>query len=187
MRVLEQDPVTLRPFNVMEWVKNNQDKLKPPMAAFPLWMHSKDFTGLAVGGPNKGRCDFHVNETEEIYYQLVGEIDIVTIENGKRVHNRVGPGEMYLLPADVPHSPQRPEGAIGLVIEHTPVGKTQKFEWHCDSCDAMVFDGSAVIEDNQTMYHLYNRLFDRYRSDATLRTCAACGHVNKVDLSVGLA
>ena len=38
-------------------------------------------------------------------------------QDGERVDIRIGEGEILLLPPKVPHSPQRFENTVGLVIE----------------------------------------------------------------------
>ena len=71
---------------------------------------------MVVGGPN-ARKDYHYNESEELFYQIEGDITVKIIENGESKDIHIRQGEMFLLPAKVPHSPQRGEGTVGLVIE----------------------------------------------------------------------
>ena len=71
---------------------------------------------MIVAGPN-ARKDYHYNETEELFYQIEGDIVVKTQQNGKMVKVEIKEGEMFLLPAKIPHSPIRSEGSIGLVIE----------------------------------------------------------------------
>lgn len=91
---------------------------------------------MVVGGPN-ARKDYHYNETEELFYQLEGEITVKTQQNGERVDVKMGPGDMFLLPPKVPHSPVRTDGSIGLVIERVRVGKgfTDGLLWFCENCN----------------------------------------------------
>src|SRR5690554_7781738 len=71
---------------------------------------------MLVGGPN-ARKDYHYNESEEFFYQLEGTIQIaIQTENGKEVIELNG-GDVFLLPAKVPHSPIRTEGSRSE--EHT--------------------------------------------------------------------
>ena len=53
----------------------------------------------------------------EGYQNIEGDIVVKTQQNNKMVEVKIKEGEMFLLPAKVPHSPIRPEGSIGLVIE----------------------------------------------------------------------
>ena len=104
------------PFNLQKWIEDNRDLLKPPVGNACLYKEADDFIVMIVGGPN-ARPDYHYNETEELFYQLEGEITLKIIENDEFKDIKIGPGEMFLLPAGIPHSPQRPAGTVGLVIE----------------------------------------------------------------------
>ena len=103
------------PFNLFDWIKNNRDLLKPPVGNKNLYVDAGDYIVMIVGGPN-ARKDYHYNETEELF-QLEGEIIIKTQQDGKCVEIPLKKGEMFLLPAKVPHSPYRYKNSIGLVIE----------------------------------------------------------------------
>ena len=106
----------LKPFNLNQWVEENRDLLKPPVGNKNLYKEAEDYIVMIVGGPN-ARKDYHYNETEELFYQLEGNIQVHIQENGKKRTMELGPGDMYLHPAKVPHSPVREAGSIGLVVE----------------------------------------------------------------------
>lgn len=59
-----------------------------------------------MGGPN-ARKDYHFNETEELYYQVEGDIVVKIIDDGEFKDISIKEGEMFLLPPRTPHSPQR--------------------------------------------------------------------------------
>ena len=103
-----------------------------------------DFIVQIVGGPN-ARTDFHVDPYEEWFYQLEGNmhVDLVLDGNPQTVH--IDEGDTWLLPGNVPHSPQRPEaGSIGLVIERVRAeGTLEKFQWYCQNCSALVHEVSC--------------------------------------------
>ncbi len=50
------------PLDLPRWLRDNADRLKPPVNNFCLHTGT-DFVVMAVGGPN-ARADYHVNETE---------------------------------------------------------------------------------------------------------------------------
>ena len=105
-----------RPFNFNAWIDEHRHLLKPPVGNKVVYVENDDFIVMVVGGPNS-RKDYHYNEGEELFYQVEGDIVLKIIEDGKPVDIEIKEGEMFLLPARVPHSPQRSAGSIGLVIE----------------------------------------------------------------------
>ena len=112
-----------RPFNLQKWIDENRDLLKPPVANKNLYPEGTDYIVMIVAGPN-ARKDYHYNETEELFYQLEGDINVRIQEDGKAVDVPIKEGEMFLLPPKVPHSPMRSEGSIGLVIERVRKGRS---------------------------------------------------------------
>ncbi len=105
-----------RPFNLKQWISDNRDLLKPPVGNKNLYADAGDYIVMIVGGPN-ARKDYHYNETEELFYQLEGNINVRIQEDGKPVDIAIKEGEMFLLPSNTPHRPERPAGTVGLVIE----------------------------------------------------------------------
>jgi 3-hydroxyanthranilate 3,4-dioxygenase len=79
-------------------------------------MHSKQLIVMCVGGPNQ-REDYHMEEGEELFYQLKGDMCVKIVENGKHKDVVIKEGEFFILPAKIPHSPQRSANSIGLVVE----------------------------------------------------------------------
>ena len=100
--------------NTKTWIQQNEDKFKPPVCN--KLMHNNQLTIMFVGGKNI-REDYHIEEGEELFYQVKGDISVKILENGQHKEIFIKEGEIFLLPARIPHSPQRPENTIGLVIE----------------------------------------------------------------------
>ena len=114
-----------KPFNLTAWIEENRELLKPPVGNKNLYVESGDYIVMIVAGPN-ARKDYHYNETEELFYQLEGHITVRIQENGEAIDMKLGPGDMYLHPAGVPHSPMREAGSLGLVIERKRKGTPMK-------------------------------------------------------------
>jgi len=104
-----------RPLNLKRWVESNRHLLKPPVGNKVIY-EDGDFIIMVVGGPNK-RKDYHVDPLEEFFYQLEGDMMLKIIDNGKKVDMIIKEGEIFLLPKNIPHSPQRFLNTVGLVVE----------------------------------------------------------------------
>jgi len=168
-----------KPFNLKQWIDDNRDLLKPPVGNKNLYVEAGDFIVMIVGGPN-ARKDYHYNETEELFYQLEGDINVRIQEDGKAVDVPIKAGEMFLLPAKVPHSPGRTEGSIGLVIEAVRKGTAMKdgLLWFCDKCN------NKLHETYFPLTNIEKDFLPRFRefySSEELRTCKKCGHVMESD------
>ncbi len=167
------------PFNLQTWINENRHLLKPPVANKNLYPEGTEYIVMIVGGPN-ARKDYHYNETEELFYQLEGHITVKTQQNGERVDVHLGPGDMFLLPPGVPHSPGRTENSIGLVIERVRAGKGYKdgLLWFCEQCNHKLHETYFELKDIETDFLSH---FKHYYSSETLRTCEKCGHTMASD------
>lgn len=104
------------------WLRDNRELLSPPVNNFCLY-NTKDFTVMAVGGPNK-RTDYHVNPTEEYFYQIQGDMLLKVVDGDAFVDVNICEGDMYLLPANIPHNPVRFANTTGIVVERQrPAGE----------------------------------------------------------------
>jgi 3-hydroxyanthranilate 3,4-dioxygenase len=163
-----------RPFNLHKWIEENRHLLKPPVGNQTIYKNTKDFIVMVVGGPNS-RKDFHYNESEELFYQLEGEITVRIQEEGKIVDIPVKEGEIFLLPARTPHSPQRGPNTVGLVIEKVRVGnETDGFLWFCENCDEKLYEEYFPVTD---IVSQLPPVMERFYSDESNRTCKKCGAV----------
>ena len=168
-----------RPFNLQKWIDENRHLLKPPVANKNLYPEGTDYIVMIVGGHN-ARKDYHFNETEELFYQLEGEITVRIQEEGKAVDIKLGPGDMFLCPPNTPHSPLRTEGSIGLVIERVRKGKglTDGLMWFCENCNHLLKEYKFELSDIETDFL---PRFKEFYSSEELRTCKNCGHVMETD------
>lgn len=168
-----------KPFNLNKWVEENRDLLKPPVGNKNLYKDAGDYIVMIVAGPN-ARKDYHYNETEELFYQLEGSINVIIQENGQCKEMKLNAGDMYLHPAKVPHSPSRSAGSIGLVIERKRAGKgfTDGLLWFCDNCNHKIHETYFELHDIEKDFLPHFKKF--YNSEA-LRTCSNCGTVMETD------
>jgi 3-hydroxyanthranilate 3,4-dioxygenase len=163
-----------RPFSFKKWIDDNRHLLKPPVGNQVVYKGNEDFIVMVVGGPNS-RKDYHYNESEEFFYQLEGEVNIRILENGKQVDVPIKEGEIFLLPARVPHSPQRPANTVGLVMEmHRRPEMKDGFHWYCEKCDNLLYEVYFELKDITTQFP---PLMEGFYSDFNKRTCKNCGHV----------
>ena len=167
------------PFNLTQWIEENRDLLKPPVGNKNLYKDAGDYIVMIVAGPN-ARKDYHYNETEELFYQIEGTIEVHIQEDGKKRTMKLGPGDMYLHPAYVPHSPVRHEGSIGLVIERKRKGTGMKdgLLWHCDNCNHKLHEVHFELQDIEKDFLGH---FKHFYGSEELRTCSECGTVMDAD------
>ena len=163
----------LRPLNFQRWIEDNRHLLKPPVGN-RLLFRDANFIVMAVGGPNR-RKDYHVDPGDEFFYQVEGDIILKTIQDGQVVDIPIRQGEMFLLPAGMPHSPRRPADTIGLVVERDRRPEEHDgFQFYCERCGQLLY---------QEFFHLTNietqlaPVFDRFYGDAARTTCSRCGTV----------
>jgi len=167
-----------KPFNLQKWIDEHRDELKPPVGNRNLYKDAGDYIVMIVAGPN-ARKDYHYNETEELFYQLEGEINVRIQEDGKPVDIPIKAGEMFLLPAKVPHSPMRSEGSIGLVVElKRTKGERDGLQWYCDNCNEKLYDSYFKLENIEKDFL---PRFKKFYGSSDLRTCNNCGHEMEVD------
>lgn len=168
-----------KPFNLNKWIEQNRESLKPPVGNRNLYKESEDYIVMVVAGPN-ARKDYHYNETEELFYQLEGEIEVHIQEDGKKKTMKLGPGDMYLHPAKIPHSPVRHDHSIGLVVERKRVDDDAKdgLLWFCDNCNNKLYEVYFPLQDIETDFL---RHFKHFYGSKELRTCSNCGEVMPVD------
>ncbi len=167
------------PFNLQKWIDENRDLLKPPVGNKNLYKEAGDFIVMIVGGPN-ARKDYHWNETEELFYQLEGDIMVTVQQDGKAVEVPIKAGEMFLLPGNIPHNPVRPANSIGLVIERKRKGTDMKdgLLWFCDECNEKLHETYFSQKDIETDFQ--SRFKEFYTSEDK-RTCKNCSHVMEID------
>ncbi|MBF9253232.1 3-hydroxyanthranilate 3,4-dioxygenase [Pontibacter sp. 172403-2] len=163
-----------RPFNFKKWIDENRHLLKPPVGNQQVYKGNDDFIVMVVGGPN-ARKDYHYDEGEEFFYQLEGDIVLKVIEDGKPVDIPIREGEIFLLPARTPHSPQRPANTVGLVMErYRKEGELDGFLWFCENCGNKLYEEYAEVTDIVKQLPV---IMNNFWQSEEHRTCSNCGTV----------
>ncbi|CAF0849755.1 unnamed protein product [Didymodactylos carnosus] len=114
------------------------------VVAEPQIGHNEQLSVMFVGGPNQ-RKDYHIEEGEELFYQTKGDMCLKVVEQGKSRDIIIKEGQIFLLPARIPHSPNRFENTVGLVIERR---RTEE-----------ELDGLRYYVDDQNTDRLFERWF----------------------------
>ena len=155
-----------------DWIEEHEHLLKPPVNNQTMQL-GKDFIVQVVGGPNQ-RTDYHVDPYEEWFYQLKGDIQVNLITENGRETVHIKQGHVWLLPGNIPHSPQRPDPeSIGLVIERVREdGTLEKFQWYCQDCGALIYETELQVRD---IVQDLPPVFTRFYTDERARTCPKCG------------
>ncbi|KUI69815.1 3-hydroxyanthranilate 3,4-dioxygenase 2 [Cytospora mali] len=168
------------PLAFASWLGQNENLLQPPVNNYCLFSGA-DFILMVVGGPNT-RNDYHVNETEEWFYQLKGAMCLKVVEkdaDGNEYFKdvEIKEGEMFLLPGHTPHNPVRFADTIGLVMERTrPEASLDRLRWYCKKGG---HERPTVIREE--VFHCTDLgtqlkpLINKWREDETLRKCPVCG------------
>ncbi len=162
-------------FNFQKWIEVNQHLLKPPVGN-KLVFEKTGMVVQVVGGPNQ-RVDFHDDPVEEFFYQLRGDMVLKVADNGKIYDIPIREGDVFMLPAHVSHSPQRPvPGSVGLVVEGTRrADDPDAFEWFCFNCSARVHRIEIAVTD---IVKDLPPLYEQFYADQALRTCPSCGAIH---------
>jgi len=160
-------------FNLQRWIDENRPLLKPPVGNKCLFGEG-DFIVMVVGGPN-ARKDYHVDPGDEFFYQLEGDMVLKTMQEGRPVDLPIRQGEILMLPANVPHSPQRKANTVGLVVERRRrPGELDGFQWFCENCNNLLYEEFFPLTSIETQFP---PIFERYFANRDLRTCKRCGAV----------
>lgn len=167
--------MTLSPLNFQKWIDEHRHLLKPPVGNKLVWQNT-EFMVMVVGGPN-ARDDFHVNQSEEFFYQLEGDINLRVIDHGTIKDLPIKAGEIFLLPPRVPHSPQRPADSVGLVLERQRRdGEKDGFQWYCNTCGEQLYESFITLTNIVTQLP---PLFEQFYGNLEHCTCKKCGTVAK--------
>ena len=160
----------LPPINFKNWIDENRHLLKPPVGNKVVYENT-EFIIMVVGGPNT-RKDYHIDEGEEFFYQLEGGMILRIIENGKPKEINIDEGEIFLLPPNVPHSPQRFNNTVGLVVERKRrENELDAFQWYCDECHTLIYEKYLPLTN---IVKQLPPIFEGFWNNNDARTCKHC-------------
>ncbi len=164
---------TLPPaINFQQWIDDNRHLLKPPVGNKAIY--NEDYIVMVVGGPN-ARKDYHLNQTPEFFYQVEGDIILKVIEDGKPRDIHIREGEVFYLPPNIPHSPQRGPDTVGLVIEQKRDEEMDDgLAWFCENCHNKLYEEAFKLDDIETDLP---KIFKKYYGDIENKTCDSCGTI----------
>lgn len=161
------------PINFQKWIEEHRHLLKPPVCNATVYQ-DEEFMIMVVGGPNS-RKDYHIDPGAEFFYQIEGKMTLRIFENGAPRDIDIQEGEIFLLPPNVPHSPQRYADTVGLVIERKRLeGEEDGLRWYCDSCHHVLYEEFFHLTDITTQLA---PVMKKFFASEELRTCGRCGDV----------
>lgn len=161
------------PLNFMGWIESHRHLLVPPVGNAQVYADA-EFIVMVVGGPNS-RKDYHIDPGEEFFYQLEGEMVLKLVEDGEFRDVPIKAGEIFLLPANVPHSPQRMAGGVGLVMERRRrEGELDGLRWYCEGCHEVLYEEFFHLTD---ITKELAPVMAKFMASEELRTCRGCGEV----------
>lgn len=160
-------------FSLHDWIEEHRHLLKPPVGNKTIVQ--EDFIVMIVGGPN-ARTDYHFEDGPEWFYQLEGEMVLKVQEDGAVRDIPIKAGEIFYLPPRVPHSPQRMEGSVGLVMERKRLPhEDDALMWFCIQCNHRLYEEFFHLKDIEQDFF---KVFETFYRSEELRTCKQCGTLN---------
>jgi len=184
---LRPESTTSVPINIPGWIRKTGDLSRPPLLVNePIFGASTDFTVMYIGGPSE-RGDFHVNPTEEWFFQLQGSTCLWVMGDKGFRRIQLEKGDMFLIPRNAPHNPTRHDNtAIGLVIECSRPNANDCFQWCCYQCSSLQkskisHEVSFPVPSHDHLRSQLRDAIDTWNGDEKLRTCEGCGQVAEQD------
>jgi len=161
------------PFSQKQWIEQNLPRALGAIGNKEVFRGS-DFIYQIIKGPN-ARNDFHLDPFDEIFYQIQGDIVVHVMEGGREQRIPVKEGEVFLLPKGVYHSPRRPAGTLGLVLERPrKPDELDAIAWFCPKCAHKLHEVSFWCDDIE---QVLGKAVQAFNADLALRTCKKCGTV----------
>ncbi|MCH8907220.1 MAG: 3-hydroxyanthranilate 3,4-dioxygenase [Candidatus Heimdallarchaeota archaeon] len=168
--------MTINPvFNIMQWFGDNKEEMAPPVGNKMVY-NDEDWIVMAVAGPN-ARNDYHFHERgPEWFMQVKGNMILKIMQEDGPVDIKIREGEMFMMPRSTIHSPQRPEGTWGIVLEaHAKGTERDWLYYYCDNCNNKLGQFEFKLKNIVTELPPIMAQF----WDGDMKTCDKCGHVQE--------
>jgi len=139
------------------------------------WQEAESLAFVARG--REYRSEFHINPSEELMYQIKGEMRLhYRTPDGKENVAVLREGSVIHTPAGVPHSPRFPADAYALIVERKRrPGEIDRFHWYCQKCDNFLHEEVFVVHDYKA--DPVSQAYRNFFGSEVFRTCKKCGHV----------
>ena len=140
-----------------------------------LWQQPDSLAFVARG--REYRSEFHLNPSEELMYQIKGEMRLhYRTPEGKEEVAVIKEGSVIHTPALVPHSPRFPPDAYALIVERKRrPGEIDRFHWYCQKCDGFLHEETFVVKDYTE--DPVSKAYKNFFVSEVFRTCKKCGTV----------
>lgn len=159
----------------MKWISDHRTDLKPPISNKCIYSHGT-YIVMVLGGGNR-RTDFHINRSDELFYQIKGNMCLRILNKDRKIEEiTIREGDLFMLDKNIPHSPQRGLGSIGLVVElRRTKGVEDTVVWFCERCLCKLYEETFFLENIEVQF---KEIHDRYFAKPENRFCLKCHHWN---------
>ena len=131
---------------------------------------------MLISGPNS-RTDYHIDPHEEHFYQIRGTLNLKVHHNNEFYTVVIKEGETFCIPKYIPHSPQREDGSLGIVVERfREEGEEDCMRWYCgnEDCKRVLWEKWFWCKD---LERDLKGVVEEYWGDEKKRTCSSCGWI----------
>ena len=120
-----------------------------------LWQETESLAFVARG--REYRSEFHINPSDEMMYQIKGEMRLHYRTPAGREEVAVIPqGSVIHTPAGTPHSPRFAPDAYALIVERKRrPGEIDRFHWYCPKCDALLHEERFSVDEVTAWAHAH--------------------------------
>ena len=166
----------LKTWDVKEYMRANDEQWQREGAVLKMIWEDSDYLSLLARGPAPLKI-FHKNPGDEIFFQIEGDLYFHFLNaEGAREQLVVKPGEMFLLPAKVPHSVRRPANSWTVVVERKRrPGEQDYWTWYCEQCNVQLDEYPCIGPVDTYIGAMPSEMVDSMNRVRALEKCPECG------------